>query len=368
METTLRFRREDLMDFVVRYMTKLGVPAEDARIVGKVLICADIRGVESHGLHRLGSYYGNRISKGWINPLTPMTIESETSSTALIDAGNGCGQVVSHKAMKLAIEKAFSAGIGAITVRNSNHYGIAGYYAMMAMQHDMIGIAMTNSQPLVAPTYGRTAILGTNPIAVAAPSGKEYPYLLDMATSAVAYGKIQVYEKKKENIPIGWGIDESGQPTNDPSRIKPGGHGALLPLGGMEITGGYKGYGLAILVEILCSALSGGNYLTKVGGPGKPDPTGVSHFFMAINVDSFRPILDFKQHMDDMIGLLKQSPLAIGSNEILVAGEKEFKYAEFNEIHGVPLIKPIVDDLIKDGDKIGVPFDCKPVSETAELD
>ena len=197
METILRFKHEDLMDFVVRYMTKLGVPAEDAKIVGDVLICADIRGVESHGLHRLGSYYGNRISKGWIDPLTPFKVISETPSTALIDGGNGCGQVVSHKAMKMTIEKAKAAGIAAITVRNSNHYGIAGYYAMMAMHQDMIGISLTNSQPLVAPTFGRTAVLGTNPIAMAAPSDKTYPYLLDMATSAVAYGKIQVYEKKQ---------------------------------------------------------------------------------------------------------------------------------------------------------------------------
>jgi len=363
METTLRFKREDLLDFVIRYMTKLGVPAEDAKIVGNVLICADIRGVESHGMHRLGSYYGNRILKGWIDPLTPYRIISETPTTALIDGGNGCGQVVSYKAMKMAIDKAGTSGLAAITVRNSNHFGIAGYYAMMAMNKGMIGIALTNSQPLVAPTYGRTAVLGTNPIAMAAPSGKEYPFLLDMATSAVAYGKIQVYEKKHEHIPIGWGINEHGDATNDPSLIRPGGHGALLPLGGMEITAGYKGYGLAVLVEILCSALSGGNYLTKVGGPGKPEPTGVSHFFLALNIEAFRPLVDFKQQMDDMIALLKQSPLAVGRDEILVAGEKEFQYVEFNKIHGVPLIKPIVDDLIAEGEKAGVPFDCPHVQE-----
>ena len=361
METTLRYKRDDLLEWVIRYMTKLGVPADDAKIVGNVLICADIRGVESHGLHRLGSYYGSRIGKGWIDPLTPYKIIQETATTALIDGGNGCGQVVSHKAMKLTIDKAKASGLGAVTVRNSNHFGIAGYYAMMAMKQGMIGLAFTNSQPLVAPTYGCTAVLGTNPIAVAAPSGKEYPYVLDMATSAVAYGKIQVYEKKGEHIPIGWGIDETGHPTNDPSLIKPGGHGALLPLGGMEITAGYKGYGLALLVEILCSALSGGNYLTKVGGPGKPEPTGVSHFFMAINIEAFRPIFDFAAQMDDMIELLKKSPLAVGRDEILVAGENEFKYAEFNEKHGVPLIKPIVDDMVKEGDKIGVPFDCPQV-------
>jgi L-2-hydroxycarboxylate dehydrogenase (NAD+) len=214
---------------------------------------------------------------------------------------------------------------------------------------------MTNSQPLVSPTYGKTAVLGTNPISVAAPSYKEYPYVLDMATSAVAYGKIQVYEKKHEDIPLGWGIDVDGNVTSDPSRIKPG-NGALLPLGGMDITAGYKGYGLALLVEILCSTLSGGNFLTQVGSPGKPEPTGVSHFFMAINIEAFRPLIDFEKQMDDMIHLLKNSPLATGRDEILIAGEKEFEYEKYNEEHGVPLIKPIVDDLIKEGEKIGVEF------------
>jgi L-2-hydroxycarboxylate dehydrogenase (NAD+) len=363
MDITYRFQRNDLMDFIIRYLKKLGVPENDARIVGKVLICADIRGVESHGMHRLGSYYGSRISKGYIDPKTPFKIIKETETTALIDGGNGLGQVVSHKAMRRAIEKAKKSGIGAITIRNSNHYGIAGYYALMALEEDMIGISLTNSQPLVAPTYGKTAIIGTNPIAIAAPSGKKYPYLLDMATSAVAYGKIQLYDKKNEKIPIGWGIDEEGQVTNDPKAIKPGGHGALLPLGGMEITAGYKGYGLALFVEVMCSLLSGGNFLTNVGGPAKPDPTGVSHFFMAINIDAFRPVVDFKNSMDQMIEILKNAPLATGREEILIAGEKEFNYARFNQRFGVPMIKPIVDDLKAEGERVGVPFDLKPMTE-----
>jgi len=356
MEKELRFKKEDLMDFVVRYMSKLGVPEKDAEIVGEVLISADLRGVESHGLLRLGSYYGSRISKNYIDPTTPYKIISETSTTALIDGGNGCGQVVSYKAMEMAIEKARHSGLSAITVNNSNHFGIAGYYSMMALEHGMIGVCMTNSQPLVAPTFGKTAVMGTNPISVAAPSLLQYPYVLDMATSAVAYGKIQLYDKKNEKIPLGWGIDEDGRVTDDPTKIKPGGHGALLPLGGMDITAGYKGFGLALLVEILCSVLSGGNYLTQVGSPSKPEPTGVSHFFMAINIEAFRPLIDFKMQMDDMITLLKNSPLAVDRDEILVAGQKEFEYQKYNNIHGVPIIKPIVDDLIKEGEKIGVAF------------
>ena len=363
METTLRFKKEDLLDFVIRYLTKLGVPPYDAKIVGRVLISADVRGVESHGLIRLASYYGSRIQKGYIDPTTPYKIIKETPTTALIDGGNGCGQVASFHSMKLALAKAKTSGMGAVTVKNSNHFGIAGYYAMMALRDNMIGIALTNSQPLVAPTYGKTAVLGTNPIAVAVPASDHCPYVLDMATSAVAYGKIQLYEKKKEHIPIGWGIDEDGNVTNDPTKIKPGGHGALLPLGGMEITAGYKGYGLSLLVEILCGILSGGNFLTQVGSPGKPEPTGVAHFFMAIDIEAFQPIADFKKHMDSMMRLVKSSPLAVGRDEILIAGENEFKYQRFNEEHGVPLIKPIVDDLKKEGEKIGVPFDLQYILE-----
>jgi LDH2 family malate/lactate/ureidoglycolate dehydrogenase len=363
METAIRYKKEELMDFVVRYMTTLGVPENDARIVGEVLISADMRGVESHGLIRLGSYYGNRILKKFIDPKTPYKILKDTPTTALIDGGNGCGQVVSFNAMQMCIAKAKQSGLGAITVNNSNHFGIAGFYSMMALEHDMIGFCMTNSQPLVSPTYGRTAVLGTNPISVAVPSGKKYPYVLDMATSAVAYGKIQLYEKKKEEIPVGWGVDEEGRVTTDPTKIKPGGHGALLPLGGMDITAGYKGYGLAMLVEILCSTLSGGNYLTNVGSPSSPNPTGVSHFFMAMDIAAFRSVVDFKNQMDDMITLLKNSPLAADRDEILVAGEKEYEYEKYNQINGVPLIQQIVDDLVKEGDKIGVAF---PVLAHAE--
>lgn len=361
MEKELRFKKDDLIDFVVRYMTKLGVPEEDAKIVGDVLISADMRGVSSHGIHRLGSYYGNRIMKNFMNPKTPYKIISETPTTALIDGGNGCGQVVSYKAMQMSIAKAKENGLSVVSVNNSNHFGIAGYYSMMALEHGMIGFCMTNSQPLVVPTYGKTAVLGTNPISVAVPSYNAYPYVLDMATSAVAYGKIQMYEKKREKMPMGWGMDENGVVTNDPSKVKPGGIGAILPLGGAEITSGFKGYGLALLVEILCSTLSGGKYLTQVGSPSSPDPTGVSHFFMALNIEAFRPLIDFKKQMDDMIALLKSSPVAMGRTEIRVAGEPEFEYEKFNKENGVPLIKPIVDDMIKEGEKIGVPFDLKPL-------
>src|SRR5665811_772411 len=235
MVEVLRFKKDDMLAYVVKYMGKLGVPAEDAKIVGDVLLSADIRGTDSHGLIRLASYYGNRLRNKSINPLTPIKVISETDTTALIDGGNGCGQVASYKAMKLAIQKARKSSVGIVTVKHSDHYGIAAYYAMMALEEDMLGVSLTNSQPLVAPTYGRTAVLGTNPIAIAVPSYSEYPFVLDMATSVVPIGRIKVFEQKGQNLPFGWGIDDEGNVTEDPKKVQSGGPGALMPLGGTDI-------------------------------------------------------------------------------------------------------------------------------------
>ena len=193
---------------------------------------------------------------------------------------------------------------------------------MMALKEDMIGISMTNSQPLVAPTYGRTAVLGTNPIAVAAPSQNKYPYVLDMATSVVAIGKIKVFEKKEEKIPMGWGIDDDGNVTDDPKKVQSGGPGALLPLGSTDILRSYKGYGLALMVDILCGALSGAATLTDVGFPHEPRESDVGHFFMAIKIDAFRPIIDFKKQIDYMVGLLKDSPKAEARMRYILPGKR----------------------------------------------
>ena len=191
-------------------MEKLGVPPEDAAIVGEILIEADLRGVSSHGLIRLTTYYGNRLKKGYMNPMTPTKVINETDTTISFDGGNGLGQVNSYRAMRVCIEMTKKSNIAVATVKNSNHYGIAAYYAMMALEHDMIGISLTNSQPLAALTYGKSAVLGTNPISVAAPSYNKYPYVLDMATSVVAIGRIKVFEKKGEKIPMGWGLMMTG--------------------------------------------------------------------------------------------------------------------------------------------------------------
>jgi L-2-hydroxycarboxylate dehydrogenase (NAD+) len=362
MSTVLRFKREELIDYVVSYMGKLGVPEDDARIIGDVLIEADCRGVKTHGLIRLATYYGNRLKKGYMDPLTPVTMVKESENTALMDGGNGCGQVASHKAMSLCIEKAKKANMAIVTVRNSNHYGIAAYYAMMALKHNMIGISLTNSQPLAAPTYGRTAVLGTNPISVAVPTSREYPYLLDMATSTVPIGRIKVYEKKGEKIPLGWALDDDGIVTDDPKKVQSGGPGALMPLGGTDIMSGYKGYSLAFLVEILCGVLSGGNFLTNVGFPHEPQPSGVAHFFMAFKIDAFQAPDAFKQQMDSAISLLKNAPLAKDQSRIYIAGEKEFEAAEENRKKGVPIMSQVIEDLRKAGEDIGVPFDVQALA------
>lgn len=360
-ENTLRFNKEDLINYVICYMKKLGVPEDDAKIAADVIVEADTRGISSHGLIRLYSYYGSRLINKYINPLTPIKIVSETDTTALIDGGNGLGQVVGYKSMKLCIKKAKKSNIAIVTARHSNHFGIAGYYSMMALECNMIGISLTNSQPLVAPTYGRTPILGTNPISIAVPSYKEFPYVLDMATSTVSIGKIKIYEKEGKKIPPGWGIDDQGEITDNPKKIQSGGPGALLPLGGIDIMSGYKGYGLALMVDILCGVLSGGANLTDIGFPHKSPESNVSHFFAAIKIEAFRPLLDFKKQMDSLIAKLKNAPKAKGQTRIYIAGEKEFEMANYNQKHGVPILASVVDEIKKQGEKLGVPFNLKPI-------
>ena len=320
------YRVDELREYVVRFFVKYAVPEADARIAANILVSADLRGVDSHGVIRLDTYYGSRLRKGLISPNPTVTVLNETATTLALDAGSGLGQVVGYRAMQSCIAKAREVGVGMVTVRNSNHYGIAGYYAMMALEHDMIGISYTNSQPLVAPTYGRTPILGTNPIAVAVPAGKEKPYVLDMATSIVPIGRVTVYQKAGKEIPEGWGIDKDGQVTRDPNAVLKG--GALMPLGGMDVMRGYKGYGLALLVDIFSGVLSGASTGAAVGHPNENVPADVGHYFAAISIDAFRPVDDFKAHMDRLIQELKDAPKAVGQERIYIHGEKEFELAE----------------------------------------
>jgi L-2-hydroxycarboxylate dehydrogenase (NAD+) len=361
---TIIYRAEDVTDFVERFFVKLNVSPADAHIAADVLMSADLRGVDSHGIIRLNTYYGSRLRQGLIDPASPVTVINETLTTLALNGGNGLGQVVAYHAMLRCIEKARQSGVAMVTVRNSNHYGIAGYYAMMALPQDMIGISFTNSQPLVAPTYGRTPILGTNPIAVAVPAGEELPYVLDMATSIVPIGRVTVHRDAGIPIPEGWGIDQEGQLTTDPLDVLEG--GALLPLGGPDFLRGYKGYGLSLLVDLFSGILAGAAYGPHVGRPSEKRPTAdVGHFFAAVRVDAFRPVEEFKRSMDEYIRELKDAPKAAGQDRIYIHGEKEFERSQRYKREGMPIMAATVQKLAKVGEEVGVPFDCPPLGEGA---
>lgn len=363
MEDAVRVWAEPLKDFCVRVFTTMGVPEEDAHITADVLVTADLRGIDSHGVARLRRYVDG-LRSGMMVARPEVKVVTETPATALIDAGAGLGQPVSYRAMKKAIQKALDVGAGFVTVRNSNHYGIAGYYAMMALEHNCIGISMTNAAVLVVPTFGRDAMLGTNPIAVAAPAGEERPFVLDMATSTVPRGKLEVYHRLEKPIPLGWATDETGQPTADPGRVlenfKKRAGGGLLPLGGAgELLGGHKGYGLVLWVDIFCAVLSGAAYADLVypkTPDGKPLPSEIGHFFGAWRIDAFRPLEEFKAAMDDLQRRLKSAPKAEGQARIYIHGEKEYEEAERRSREGIPLNPKVAADLRAIAEELGVEY------------
>ncbi len=351
-ESFERFPAEVLRSFCMEALERLSVPQEDAKLTADVLVEADLRGIDSHGVARMSRYVSG-LQQGMMRPKPNPRIVRETGSTATIDGDAGLGQPVSHKAMKLAIVKAREHSVGFVAVKNSNHFGIAGYYAMMALAEDMIGICTTNTEVLVVPTFARNAVLGTNPIAIAIPSGKERPFVLDMSTSTVTRGKLEVYARLEKPISINWATDEKGIATEDPARVlqnimKRSG-GGLLPLGGaLEESGGHKGYGLALAVEIFSAVLPGALYANQVypkNEDGKPLPSGIGHFFGAMRIDAFRPKDDFKHDMDDLIRRLKEAPKAEGAERIYIHGEKEYEEAERLAKRGVPLNPKVAEDL-----------------------
>ncbi|MGQ0796256.1 MAG: Ldh family oxidoreductase [Methanobacteriota archaeon] len=356
MAAPTRIPEKALRAFCEAVFRKLGVPPEDARITTDVLVLADLRGVDSHGVARLPRYVTG-LRQGAIRPRDASRVVKETKATALIDAGQSLGQVAAYRAMEVAIRKARDTAVGVVAVRNSNHYGIAGYYAMMALEHDLIGVSMTNSAPLVVPTFGRAAALGTNPISVAAPSSKEKPFVLDMATSVVPRGKIEVLERLGKPLPLGWAVDETGRASDSPRAVldamaKRLG-GGLLPLGGEgEEFSGHKGYGLALLVDVLSGVLSGAaTGLLSYADEQKPD---VGHFFMAVDPAAFRPIYEFKRDMDRLARELKDSAKAEGQSRIYLHGEKSFERTERHRREGVPLGPKVVESLRKIGAELQV--------------
>jgi L-2-hydroxycarboxylate dehydrogenase (NAD+) len=362
-EMTKNVQREDLHAFVASIYERLGVPQIDAQVAATIAVAADLRGVDSHGVVMLPRKV-DYMRKGLIEPTPTIKVDRETPATALLDGGNGLGEVVSQRAMELCIQKAKTAGAGFVAVHDSNHFGIAAYYSMMALDHGMIGISMTNTTPIVVPTFGRKAVIGTNPISLAAPAGTERPYVLDMATSIVPSGKMAVYRNLGKELPVGWAIDKEDRAMTDPGEVtkmlysRTG--GGLLPLGGEgEEFGGHKGYGLSLLVDILSGVLSGAAFGSNVypQRDGKPAPGNVGHFFGALSIDSFLPRAMFEQRMDELIHALKSSPKAPGQNRIYIHGEKEFEIEDERRRNGIPLPDQVLGPLSKLADELQVTFD-----------
>jgi L-2-hydroxycarboxylate dehydrogenase (NAD+) len=315
--------------FIQDVFLALGVPEQDATICASVLIASDLRGIESHGIARL-KYYYDRIRTGIQYPRTEMEIISEGPTTALVDGHHGMGHVIAYRSMEMAIAKAKGFGLGAVAVRNSTHFGIAGYYALMAAQADMIGLAVTNARPSVAPTFSTEPLLGTNPIAFAAPSDGPHPFCFDAATSIAQRGRIEVAARAREPLPPEWAIGPDGHPLTDPQEVLQRlGHGeaALLPVGGVgEIAGGHKGYGLAALVEILSASLCGGAFLCDLLGVAKDGsrrPHMLGHFFLAIDIGHFLPVQQSRETTGAIMKALASAPVAAEAEHVFVAGEKE---------------------------------------------
>jgi LDH2 family malate/lactate/ureidoglycolate dehydrogenase len=355
------FSSEFLFDFIFRVFKLMNSSDEDARMAAKVLCLADLRGVDSHGVARLSGYV-RLWEQGRLNANPNIHIVHETPSTAVIDGDAGAGLVVAPRAMQIAIEKAKNVGTGWVAVKNSNHYGIAAAHAMLALEHDMIGWSMTNASPLVVPTFSKSKYLGTNPISVAIPAGKQPPIVIDMATTTVANGKLEMAQRKGKDIPYGWAVDKDGNPTQSAFALKNG--GAMLPLGGVD--GGHKGYCFGSLVDILSGVLSGANY-----GPWVPPfvsfldvdkngvGEGIGHFLGAMRIDAFRPAEDFKTHMDNWITTFRNAETIDGHEKVLIPGDPERLLTEDRQLNGIDLLDPVIDDLKSLATKFDIRFSNK---------
>lgn len=351
---------QQLKAFTESVFKKIGCSDQQSATAAKVLLSADLRGIDSHGVARLSGYVRLWEVKR-VNAAPDIRIVHETPSTAVVDGDSGLGLVVAPYAMQVAIEKAKNVGSGWVSVENSNHFGIAGYHGMMALEHDMIGIAMTNASPLVSPTFSQEKLLGTNPICVAVPAGTEQPFVADLATTTAANGKLEILQRKNLDAPLGWVQDANGEATTDAHAVKSG--GALLPLGGDREHGSHKGYALGAMVDIFCGVLSGANY-----GPWVPPfpayvpmpPTmpgkGIGHFFGAMRIDAFRPASEFKDNMDNWLRRFRSAKAIAGEERVLVPGDPERETEAIRMKEGIPLIEPVAADLQQLAEKLGIAF------------
>ena len=349
---------EQLYQFTYAVFIAIGCNDIDATTATKALLAADLRGIDSHGVARLTGYVrlweANRV-----NAKPQIKIVHETPSTAVVDGDGGLGLVVAPFAMQVAIDKAKNVGTGWVSVRNSNHFGIAGYHAMMALEHDMIGMAMTNASALVVPTFSIERMLGTNPIAVAIPADQQPPFVADFATTTAANGKLEILQRKNADTPLGWVQDENGNESTDANILKK--NGALLPLGSDREHGSHKGYALGSIVDIFSAVLSGASYgpwappfPAYVAMPENMPGKGLGHFFGAMRVDAFRPADEFKQHMDNWIQRFRKAKPAAGFDKVLIPGDPELEMEFIRTKEGIPMVNSVVADLKKVGDKFGI--------------
>ena len=343
---------DTLEKFMMDVFKGVGVPEEEAAICAEVLITSDKRGIDSHGVGRLKPIYYDRIKQGIQYPITKFEVVSEGPTTAVIDGHDGMGQVIAKKSMALAIEKAKKYGMGMVVARNSTHFGIAGYYAMMAAEAGMIGMTGTNARPSIAPTFGVENMLGTNPLTFAMPTDEEFPFVLDCATSITQRGKIEVYDRLGKELPPGWVISQDGQPETDAHQVLADlvkGSAALTPLGGIgEDLAGYKGYGYATVVEILSAALQSGAFLKGLLGldtNGKPQPYHLGHFFLAIQISQFTELENFKKTTGEILRALRASKKAPGQSRIYTAGEKEYLAWQERKVKGIPINVALQNDI-----------------------
>lgn len=353
-----RFAPDALFDFCVAVFEHFGVPEPDARLAAGVLQRADLRGIDSHGVARLHTYF-DMLTLGRINPRPKIRIVRESASTATVDGDNGLGLVVGPKANEIAMRKAQEAGSGWVSVCNTNHYGIAGYYVLEALERDLIGWAMTNTTKLVAPLWGAERMLGTNPLAIAFPGLEEPPIVIDMATCAVAYGKIEIARRAGRRIPVGWAIDADGRDTTDPLAMIEG--GAQLPLGSEFERGGHKGYCLAVMVDVLCAVLSGANwgpwtppFALRQEIPSRQVGRGIGHFFGALRIDAFIDPTEFKRQIDDYVRTFRATRPAPGTDGPLLPGDPERAAEAERARDGIPLVAPVVDELRDVAERTGI--------------
>lgn len=358
-----KYSFESLREFTVNILKAIGCPEKDAVLGADVLLSADVRGIDSHGVARLSGYV-RLWNAERINANPDIKVVHETPTTAVVDGDAGLGLVVAPFAMEVAMQKAEKYGTGWVSVRNSNHYGIAGYHAMKALEKDMIGMSMTNASPLVAPTFSKSRLLGTNPISVAIPAGQEPPFVADMATTTAANGKLEILQRKNEQTPLGWVQDQSGNPTQNPYGVKEG--GALLPLGGNRTNGSHKGYALSSIVDIFSAVLSGANYgpwvppfVSFLTPPADPVGKGIGHFLGAMRVDAFRPKEEFLSHMDNWIRTFRKSEVVEGEEKVLIPGDPERETEAIRMKSGIPLLEPVEKDLSALGKQFSITFPDK---------